>query len=134
MKKTFALLVFALVAKMCAFADDGEYLVLGLNGAAGSVERVSTQNVSSIVFANGSLQLQKGGTLVKSYDRQTVHKLYFSSETTAIDRPAMTDTEAESVVYSLEGRLLGKKIDVGSLPKGVYVVKKGGKARKIVRP
>lgn len=134
MRKAFALFAFALFAHVCAFADDGEYLMLGLAGTAGGVEQVATRRISSIVFANGGLQLTKDGVVVKSYDRSAVRKLYFSSSATAIGHPEAMDANGQSRVYTLEGRLVGKAVDVEALPKGVYIIKKGGKARKIVRP
>ncbi len=38
---------------------------------------------------------------------------------------------SESQVYSIDGRMLNGKADLSGLPRGIYVVKSGGKARKV---
>lgn len=46
--------------------------------------------------------------------------------------PHSTQTPAADGIYTMDGRLVTRGSSVSALPKGLYIVKEGGKARKIV--
>lgn len=61
----------------------------------------------------------------------SVCQFRLSDITSSIDNIETVD-EAPTAIYDISGKLL-PTTDINSLPKGIYIVKRGGKTMKIVK-
>ena len=81
-----------------------------------------------------ALGLQKGEKVVKSYAESLVSSFSFGNTANGITMPELgTDDAASTAVYAIDGKRLGSLQTIKTLPKGVYIIRKGNVSYKIVK-
>ncbi len=123
--KKLAMAFFLVVASLSAKAYDYPYLVL------------ETSDGTTTAFSVESLTLTvKDGTLVvtsssgtKSFDPSTLSKMYFSTDgtTDGIQNLDEAVQSGDAQVYDLQGR----KVSLGQMMRGIYVIKTQNSTRKV---
>lgn len=157
MKKRFFLFcVSLLVMGGTSWADDYSYLTIQQNNAGNSETSVVLSSLSKITFNNGSMQLYNAtGTSLGTYSLSDLNMMYFSATATAIQ--SVNTNQSSSVfsngvlkidatsgskisLYQTSGTMVKSfssaaeesEINMGSLPKGVYLLKVNDKVTKIL--
>ena len=116
MKKT-VLSLLALCCSCTMWAEDS-MLTFRLNdGVNSEVSYKIGTDINRIVFKGNTVVLQKGEKVVKSYAESLVS----------------TDDAASTAVYAIDGKRLGSLQTIKTLPKGVYIIRKGNVSYKIVK-
>ena len=88
-------------------------------------------DLQRITFNEGQMVIATKNGEANSVDISTISRVYFDSEATGIeDKAVINQQDGETAIYDLAGR---KLTDLQNLPNGIYVVKEGGKTRKIVK-
>ncbi len=108
-----------------AKADDLTYLTAAYNSVEQSFE---LSKVQKITFENDNVVITttEGAT---NLPQDQMEKIYFSATATAIQGVAAdaTDTAQGEAIYDLSGRR------VSSAQKGIYIIKQGDKAIKVLK-
>jgi hypothetical protein len=157
MRKKFALVLVAfLLMGATSWADEYSYLTIQRNDAGNSEASVALASLSKITFSNGSLILSNAyGTTIGTYTLSELNKMYFTSQPTGIGN-AVTDemsavlqngvlrinsvSGSKIKLYQTSGALVKSfsssasesEINMGSLPKGIYLLKVNGQVKKIL--
>lgn len=72
--------------------------------------------------------------MVKSYAESLVSSFSFGNTANGITMPELgTDDAASTAVYAIDGKRLGSLQTIKTLPKGVYIIRKGNVSYKIVK-
>jgi hypothetical protein len=157
MRKRFALvLVVFLLMGATSWADEYSYLTIQKNDAGNSETSVALASLSKITFSNGSLILSNAyGTTIGTYTLSELNKMFFASQATGIDNAAIDNMSAvlqdgvlkvssalgsNIKLYQTSGVLVKSfsssasecEINMGSLPKGIYILKVNGQVKKIL--
>ena len=124
MKKT-VLSLLALCCSCTMWAEDS-MLTFRLNdGVNSEVSYKIGTDINRIVFKGNTVVLQKGEKVVKSYAESLVSSFSFGN--------TGTDDAASTAVYAIDGKRLGSLQTIKTLPKGVYIIRKGNVSYKIVK-
>ena len=133
--KTVKIILVAFVAFMVmpAMADDFKWLNISYNN--GSEESVSLSDFSNITFAQGTMNLNNGTTVVKSFDTKQLRKMYFVADQTAINSATIDiDTNAPVEIVNAAGMVVGNNMnDLQQLQRGIYIVRQGSVVKKIAK-
>ena len=118
-------------ALLCAFsltalADD---YTLYVETAAGS-SAYAYDDLQRITFKDGQMVIETKSGESTSVGIATISRVYFDNVATGVEKVEPTIVTADKEVYDLSGRRVSA---ITELPKGIYVVKEGGKTRKIVK-
>ena len=118
-------------ALLCAFsltalADD---YTLYVETAAGS-SAYAYDDLQRITFKDGQMVIETKSGESTSVGIATISRVYFDNVATGVEKVEPTIVTADKEVYDLSGRRVSVNTE---LPKGIYVVKEGGKTRKIVK-
>lgn len=158
MRKKFALVLVAfLFMGATSWADEYSYLTIQRNDAGNSEASVALASLSKITFSNGSLILSNAyGTTIGTYSLSELNKMFFASQATGITNTAiggsMSAVLQEGVLkisstlganirlYQTSGVLVKSfsssasesEINMGSLPKGIYILKVNDQVKKIL--
>ena len=91
-------------------------------------------DINRIVFKGNTVVLQKGEKVVNSYAESLVSSFSFGNTANGITMPELgTDDAASTAVYAIDGKRLGSLQTIKTLPKGVYIIRKGNVSYKIVK-
>ncbi len=133
MKKT-VLSLLALCFSCTMWAEDS-MLTFRLNdGVNSEVSYKIGTDINRIVFKGNTVVLQKGEKVVKSYAESLVSSFSFGNTANGITMPELgTDDAASTAVYAIDGKRLGSLQTIKTLPKGVYIIRKGNVSYKIVK-
>lgn len=133
MKKT-VLSLLALCCSCTMWAEDS-MLTFRLNdGVNSEVSYKIGTDINRIVFKGNTMVLQKGEKVVKSYAESLVSSFSFGNTANGITMPELgTDDAASTAVYAIDGKRLGSLQTIKTLPKGVYIIRKGNVSYKIVK-
>ena len=125
MKKT-VLSLLALCCSCTMWAEDS-MLTFRLNdGVNSEVSYKIGTDINRIVF--------KGEKVEKSYAESLVSSFSFGNTANGITMPELgTDDAASTAVYAIDGKRLGSLQTIKTLPKGVYIIRKGNVSYKIVK-
>lgn len=129
--------VLSLLALCCSctiWAEDS-MLTFRLNdGVNSEVSYKIGTDINRIVFKGNTVVLQKGEKVVKSYAESLVSSFSFGNTANGITMPELgTDDAASTAVYAIDGKRLGSLQTIKTLPKGVYIIRKGNVSYKIVK-
>lgn len=118
-------------ALLCAFsltalADD---YTLYVETAAGS-SAYAYDDLQRITFKDGQMVIETKSGESTSVGIATISRVYFDNVATGVEKVEPTVVTADKEVYDLSGRRVSVDTE---LSKGIYVVKEGGKTRKIVK-
>lgn len=132
MKKFILLLALIATFSTNVFADDYQYLTfLKSDGSSLSV----TAEGLKITFVDGNLVATQGGqtTTIALTD---LNKMYFTSESTAINEASIAGKQQPFTVVSVSGMTVGRFNSAEEmnqqLPRGIYIVKQDGKSTKVI--
>lgn len=145
MKQRLLWLMLALLP-VGAWAEDDSQAMLYVEKTDGKVEKfpiVGDYPQMSMTYSGGYGSITttlfityfEGYERVRQIDSSTIKRMYTGFEATGISViKTDLDTDLEKV-YTLGGRYVGRDSrNLESQPKGVYIVKKGVKYQKIVKP
>ena len=118
-------------ALLCAFsltalADD---YTLYVETTAGS-SAYAYDDLQRITFKDGQMVIETKSGESTSVGIATISRVYFDNVATGVEKVEPTVVTADKEVYDLSGRRVSVDTE---LSKGIYVVKEGGKTRKIVK-
>lgn len=121
--KRFVLSLVFLLLGLSSFADNFRYLVLeGKDGLRTSI----VLNDVKILF-HGTVLNVENREQTWQFDASKVSRFYFVSEDMDAVDNVFNDVEEGTVVYDVEGRLVGRfanrKSMEESLPRGIYIIK-----------
>ena len=121
--RRYVLSVIFLLLGLTGFADDFRYLILeGKDGLRTSI----VLNDVKILF-RGSMINVENSDQTWQYDVSKVARFYFASEDMSAVDNIFKEIEGGTVVYDVEGRLVGRfksrKSMEESLPRGIYIIK-----------
>ena len=140
MKKIFLMLAF--VASFVT-ANAGDYKFLTVQQTNGA-EQSFTASGLTITFSSGNMVINENGTST-TVSLSGLSKMFFSEEATGRETLGNASSATDgTVIYDLQGRkvaTLNEPLNVSTsqplnvltsqLPKGVYIVKQGGRSFKI---
>ncbi len=93
---------------------------------------VPLSDFDQIRFTGGWMVLYKSGMTQSQYRLQNLRKMFFQADTSGID--AIVAAGGTFDVYTAAGSLVLRGADsINALPAGVYVVRSGQRAIKVVR-
>lgn len=121
--RRYILSVVFLLLGLTGFAEDFRYLVLeGKDGLRTSI----VLNDVKILF-HGTVLNVENHEQTWQFDASKVSRFYFVSEDMDAVDNVFNDVEEGTVVYAVEGRLVGRfanrKSMEESLPRGIYIIK-----------
>ena len=126
MKTTILTALFGMLS-LSAFADDYTLYV----ETSTAMLSYDFNDLQRITFNDGQMVIATKSGEANSVDISTINRVYFDSEATGIEeKDVIKQQDGETAIYDLAGR---KGSDLQNLPNGIYVVKEGGKTRKIVK-
>ncbi len=125
MKTTIFAALFSMLS-LSAFADD--YTLYVQTAVAEST--YAFDDLQRITFDNGNMVIATKNGESTSVGIATISRVYFDNVATGVEKVEPTVVTADKEVYDLSGRRVSVNTE---LPKGIYVVKEGGKTRKIVK-
>lgn len=132
--KTIKTLFLAIVAMMSlpSMADDYQWLTIKF--IDDTHVDVALSDFSTITFDKGLMKLWNSAAEISSYDTRLLHKMFFKEGETTINQ-ITTDSNSSVQVLTASGVVVGNSVDViARQPQGIYIVRQGGKAKKIVKP
>ena len=132
--KTIKTLFLAIVAMMSlpSMADDYQWLTIKF--IDDTHVDVALSDFSTITFDKGLMKLWNSTAEISSYDTRLLHKMFFKEGETTINQ-ITTDSNSSVQVLTTSGVVVGNSVDViARQPQGIYIVRQGGKAKKIVKP
>ncbi len=132
--KTIKTLFLAIVAMMSlpSMADDYQWLTIKF--IDDTHVDVALSDFSTITFDKGLMKLWNSAAEISSYDTRLLHKMFFKEGETTINQ-ITTDSNSSVQVLTTSGVVVGNSVDViARQPQGIYIVRQGGKAKKIVKP
>lgn len=132
--KTIKTLFLAIVAMMSlpSMADDYQWLTIKF--IDDTHVDVALSDFSTITFDKGLMKLWNSAAEISSYDTRLLHKMFFKEGETTINQ-ITTDSNSSVQVMTTSGVVVGNSVDViARQPQGIYIVRQGGKAKKIVKP
>ena len=131
MKKTLLILLAALLA-MPAFSQD-----LLIRDKEGKEQSLNLDNLRKLTFEKGNLVATLNDGSATSYILSSISKMLFS-DNTAVEG-IIADAVLPVSVYDLSGRVIvndssaSTESVIGDLPKGIYLLRTGGKTIKIIK-
>lgn len=125
MKTTIFAALFGMLS-LSAFADDYTLYVQ----TAVAEYTYAFDDLQRITFDNGNMVIATKNGESTSVGIATISRVYFDNVATGVEKVEPTVVTADKEVYDLSGRRVSVNTE---LPKGIYVVKEGGKTRKIVK-
>ena len=131
--KTIKTLFLAIVAMMSlpSMADDYQWLTIKF--IDDTHVDVALSDFSTITFDKGLMKLWNSAAEISSYDTRLLHKMFFKEGETTINQ-ITTDSNSSVQVLTTSGVVVGNSVDViARQPQGIYIVRQGGKAKKIVK-
>ncbi|MBP5136508.1 MAG: T9SS type A sorting domain-containing protein [Paludibacteraceae bacterium] len=125
MKTTIFAALFSMLT-LSAFADDYTLYVQ----TAVAEYTYAFDDLQRITFDNGNMVIATKSGESTSVGISTISRVYFDNVATGVEKVEPTIVTADKEVYDLSGRRVSVNTE---LPKGIYVVKEGGKTYKIVK-
>ena len=125
MKTTIFAALFSMLS-LSAFADDYTLYVQ----TAVAEYTYAFDDLQRITFDNGNMVIATKSGESTSVGIATISRVYFDNVATGVEKVEPTVVTADKEGYDLSGRSVSVNTE---LPKGIYVVKEGGKTRKIVK-
>ncbi|MBO7415908.1 MAG: T9SS type A sorting domain-containing protein [Bacteroidaceae bacterium] len=131
MKKTLLILLAAFLA-MPAFSQD-----LLIRDKEGKEQSLNLDNLRKLTFEKGNLVATLNDGSATSYILSSISKMLFS-DNTAVEG-IIADAVLPVSVYDLSGRVIvndssaSTESVIGDLPKGIYLLRTGGKTIKIIK-
>lgn len=125
MKTTIFAALFSMLT-LSAFADDYTLYVQ----TAAAEYTYAFDDLQRITFDNGNMVIATKSGESTSVGISTISRVYFDNVATGVEKVEPTIVTADKEVYDLSGRRVSVNTE---LPKGIYVVKEGGKTYKIVK-
>ena len=131
MKKTLLILLAAFLA-MPAFSQD-----LLIRDKEGKEQSLNLDNLRKLTFEKGNLVATLNDGSATSYILSSISKMLFS-DNTAVEG-IIADAILPVSVYDLSGRVIvndssaSTESVIGDLPKGIYLLRTGGKTIKIIK-
>ena len=125
MKTTIFAALFSMLS-LSAFADDYTLYVQ----TAVAEYTYAFDDLQRITFDNGNMVIATKSGESTSVGIATISRVYFDNVATGVEKVEPTVVTVDKEVYDLSGRRVSVNTE---LPKGIYVVKEGGKTRKIVK-
>ncbi|MCI6619482.1 MAG: T9SS type A sorting domain-containing protein [Prevotella sp.] len=126
--KRYLSFAFALLCGLTMSAEG--YSFLNVAKVTGESEGNALSDFTKITFTGGQMHLLNGASEVKTYDLSSLSKMWLST-TSGIRNIQTTETDRPAEIYLMSG----KRVNAGlnNLPKGVYIIKEGNVARKLIR-
>ena len=131
MKKKLLILLAAFLA-MPAFSQD-----LLIRDKEGEEQSLNLDNLRKLTFEKGNLVATLNDGSATSYILSSISKMLFS-DNTAVEG-IIADAVLPVSVYDLSGRVIvndssaSTESVIGDLPKGIYLLRTGGKTIKIIK-
>lgn len=120
------MMALATMFSLSALADDYTLYVL----TPTAEYSYAFDNLQRITFSDGNMVITTKSGEATPVTLSSIERVYFDKVATSIQKVESVELSAESEMYDLSGRRISAD---AVLPKGVYVVKEGGKTRKIVK-
>lgn len=130
--KKLLLIVFVALLAMPAFSQD-----LLIRDKDGKEQSLNLDNLRKLTFEQGNLVATLNDGSATSYILSSIGKMLFS-DNTAVDG-ITSDAALPVSVYDLSGRIIVNEVSAPAesimedLPKGIYLLRSGGKTIKIIK-
>lgn len=152
--KLFLIAIVLMIGTTC-YAEDFSYLTIQKNDASNTEQSFSLSLLSKLTFSNGSLILTMGDGTTSSFTLTDLNLMFFSNQATGIQSAQTssklailnngvltisTESGAKISLFQTNGALVRTltttdnetEINIGSLPKGIYLLKINDKVQKIL--
>ena len=127
MKRLFLGLLLLMASLISAHADD--YQFLAFETADGTVRTISIDGLE-VTFSDGQLVAVAGNSQTTLILADLTKMFFTNDEANGICEVENIEAAADGL-YNLKGQLVATGDRVPDVPKGVYIVKKNGKTKKV---
>jgi len=137
MKKLLFLMAIMLMPMMSAkvMADETEVYYLQVYDYSGAATEFALTDEPVIKIADNTLTVTAGSSELSASLEDVKYYKYSVNSTTGIQsvESGVQVNNADANVYTINGIFVGKGVNIGALPKGIYILRAGKQSFKFIK-